>query len=328
MPIAVQVTDERRLPSAASPGGRPLTALPIAWDELWGHPDENPAHIEWRQLKKLSRQLAAEIELIPPEETFEALVGSEELREQPVHRWFTFKEGFSPALLGNVLDALELTEDVRVADVFGGVATTALAGVLHPAVAEVRSVEYSPFGCFAGRTKLQWPNLDPGYLTALLPAALSYDHRRAVKVPELAAFSNPDIFTPARIRTLLAARDHLRELDAAGQPEREFFLLGLAAVVEDLSGAMKDGRALRIKGERARRASSLAASEPLVARRGPVKRSLAGQWSAMIADLHALADQRVQALRSPRITCSGTPDISTASGCPTMSPPSPTAGRG
>lgn len=276
--------------------GASLTALPVDWEELWGRPDEEPARIEWRQLKKLSRQLAAEITLMPAEEAFGGLVGSEELREQPVHRWFTYKEGFSPSLLGSVLDALNLTENVRVADAFGGVATTALAGLVHPAVAEVRSVEYSPFARFAGQTKLLWPGLDSERLTALLPAALAYDHRREVRVPELAAFSNHDIFAPARIRTLLAARDHLRELEGADPPERDFFLLGLAAVVEDLSGAMKDGRALRIKGDRVRRPSSLASSAPLVTARGPVKRALAGQWSAMIGDLQTLSDQGRQAI--------------------------------
>lgn len=297
--MARQGTSERRLRPPPSPDCTARTALPDGWEELWGRPDHDPARIEWRQLKKLSRQLATEIELIPGEDVFGALVGSEELREQPVHRWFTYKEGFSPALLGKVLDALELTEAVRVVDAFGGVATTALAGRLHPAVAEVRSAEYSPFARFAGQTTLLWPSLDPQRLTALLRAALAYDHRRKVRVPELAAFSNSDMFTPTRIRALLAARDHLRELDAADQPERDFFLLGLAAVAEDLSGAMKDGRALRIKRGRARRPSSLAASEALVAARGPVKRALAGQWSAMIADLRVLADRRPRALAVP-----------------------------
>lgn len=271
------------------------SAAPADWEEMWGRPDAQPSRIEWRQLKTLSGKLASEINLRHAEDIFGPLVGSEDLRKRPVHRWFAYKEGFSPALLANVLEALALKENVHVADAFGGVATTALAGLVHPAVAEVRSVEYSPFTRFVGQTKLQWPVLDPDRLIALLPAALNYDHRREVTVPSLAAFSNREIFKPARIRTLLAVREHLRELDAA-ESMRDFFLLGLAAVVEDLSGAMKDGRALRIKGDRVRRPSSLASTEPIIAAKGPVKQALAGQWSAMIADLRALAGQRTQAL--------------------------------
>jgi hypothetical protein len=216
-----------------------------------------------------------------------------------VHRWFRYKEGFSPALLSAVLDELGITEQVRVADVFGGVGTTGLSGLVEPRVREVRSVEYSPFARFAGRTKLAWPTLSPQRLGRLLPAALAYDRFRPVDVPELAAFSNRDIFSPNRIRTLLAARDHLRELDDASEDERAVLLLGLAAVIEDLAGAMKDGRALRIKRGRSRRASSLAETPPLVDARGVVKRALAGQWTAMIHDLRALAAHRAQALETP-----------------------------
>jgi len=262
--------------------------------------------IEWHQLKRTSYELSSELELTHLPEPFTVAVGSEHLRERSIHRWFTYKEGFSPSLLGLVIERLGLEGPLRVADPFGGVATTALAGLTEPAVIEVRSVEYSPFARFVGETKLLWPCLDPDHLAALLPAALAYDRHREVAVPDLAAFSNREIFSGPRIRTLLAARDHLFELDDVDQPERDFFLLGLAAVLEDLSGAMKDGRALRIKGTRSRRASSLASSEPLVEASGVVKRALAGQWSAMIADLRTCEkEDRERAFATPAHHLSG-----------------------
>lgn len=275
---------------AAQRGRR--SALPPAWDELWGRPSDEPTRIEWRRLRRVSHELAEKIELVDLNEVFGELVGSQDLREEPVHRWFTYKEGFSPRLLGTVLDELGAPAGLTVADVFGGVATTALAGLLHPKVAEVRSVEYSPFSRFVGKTKLSWPRLDTDRLRTLLHDALGYDHQRPVRLPQLAAFSNPDIFSRPRIQALLAAREHLRELAGANEEERAFFELGLAAVVEDLSGAMKDGRALRIKRQRARRAASLAETDPGFPVRGAVKRALAGQWAAMLDDLEALADER------------------------------------
>jgi hypothetical protein len=87
---------------------------------------------------------------------------------------------------------------------------------------------------------------------------------------------------------LLFVREHLRELPNCDQPDRDFFLPGLAAVTEDLSGAVKDGRALRIKGKRTRRRSSLD-TEPEIEVSGTVKRALAGQWTAMLSDLDELA---------------------------------------
>lgn len=274
------------------PQPRPKTAVPGCWDELWGHPDDEPAQIEWRRLRRLSRKIAEQVTLIDTTRTFGALVGSQELRDEPVHRWFSYKEGFSPRLLEAVVAELSLPQCARVADVFGGVGTTALSGLVNSDIAEVRSVEYSTFACFVGETKLSWPDLDAEHLRSLMPAALDYDHRRPVGVPGLAAFSNSEIFSPRRIRTLLAVREHLREMPGATSAERAFFSLGLAAVVEDLSGAMKDGRALRIKRNRSRRASSLADTEPGFAVSGAVKRALAGQWVAMLADLDALSESR------------------------------------
>lgn len=275
---------------------RPATSSPTAasssnWESLWGDPDDGPVSIQWHRLRRQTTEIAEAVPVIDKVATFGALVGSEELRTRPVHRWFTYKEGFSPRLLGEVIGELELGGDpMLVADTFGGVATTALAGLMDPRVAEVRSLEYSPFARFAGRAKLTWPQLDPTRLRTLLPSVLAYEHQRPVEVPDLAAFANRRIFSSQRIRTLLAVREHLRELDIASH-ERDFFLLGLAGAIEDLSGAMKDGRALRIRGDRVRRPSALVPQSP-TSDGGPVKHVLASQWLAMIEDVEALEPQR------------------------------------
>jgi hypothetical protein len=271
------------------------TSLPEGWDDLWGHPGPDLPDLEWRRLKRLTRELAEDVGLVDRSSTFGPLVGAGELLERPVHRWFAYKEGYSPQLLGAVLDGLHLGDSLHVSDPFGGVATTALAGLADPRVAEVRSVDYSPLAHFVGSVKLSWPFLEPERLGRLLPAALSYPSNCPVKLPDLAAFANPEIFHPQRIRALLRARDHLRQLPRAKQVERDFFLLGLAAVTEDLSGVMKDGRALRIVRQRRRRASSLAHHKTSIRASGAVKQALAGQWTAMIEDLEVLREERAAA---------------------------------
>jgi hypothetical protein len=240
------------------------------------------------RLRREAKALAGEIDAIDHTAVFGGLVGSGDLRVAPVHRWFTYKEGFSPQLLGAVIETLALSGGLHVVDVFGGVATTALAGLVHPEVKEVRSVEYSPFARFAGQTKLQWPDLDAARLRRLIRHALSYDSAKSVNLPTLSTLRNPEIFSPQRLHALLRARDHLAELPSCDQPERDFLLLGLAAVIEDLSGAIKDGRALRIKRNRRRRPSSFARTVPETPVSGAVKRALAGQWTAMLGDIEAL----------------------------------------
>lgn len=264
---------------------------------LWRHPE--PTDLQWSRIVRASGRLESEIDVLPGHgECFAGLVGSAEMRGAPVHRWFTYKEGFAPGLLGAVIDALELPGPLRVFDAFGGVATSALAGQAEQRVSEVRSVEYSPFAHFAGQVKLDWHRVDPGRMRRVLARAVDYERRTDIPVPELAAFNNPEILHGATVQSLLSAREHLRAMAGVKGPERRLLLLGLAAVIEDLSGAMKDGRALRIKRERRRKPSSLAATEPLVDVKGRVKRALAGQWTAMIEDLTAIECQRAQAART------------------------------
>ena len=273
----------------AAPLPRSETGVPPRWDDLWGDP-VGPAPLQWHRIKKLSRELAEDVPLVDRTEVFEALVGSGELRVEPVHRWFAYKESYSPRLLSAVLGALPDMEGIKVLDTFGGVATTALAGQLRNDVAEVRSVEFSPLAQFVGSVKLRWPELSPARLRALLPEALDYTLHYDIPAPTLAAYSNPEIFHPATVAALVSAREHIRALNGASSTERDIFLVGLAAIVEDLSGAMKDGRALRIKRDRKRRPSSLAATRPTIKRNvgGRVKRALAGQWTAMIQDVEHL----------------------------------------
>lgn len=273
---------------------RPVSALPDRWDELWSEPE--PVSLHWSRIRRATHQLSEAVVLDPLNvDTFAPLVGSGHMRAAPVHRWFTYKEGFSPDLLGAVISALDLEGPLRVVDAFGGVGTTALAGQLHSDVIEVRSVEYSPFAHFAGCVKLGWTRLEPSRLRTLMPDALDYSVDYELPVPDLSAFANPKIFHRATVASLLSAREHVRGLAASLPEERDFLLLGLAATVEDLSGAMKDGRALRIKEQRRRRPSSLATRSPPVATAGRVRGALAGQWTAMIEDLEELADQRAGA---------------------------------
>lgn len=274
-----------------------------AWDRLWADPD--PATGDWVEMRDGARTLS---DAIPVDgsrrETLGPLVGSLDLRTRPVHRWFTFKEAFSPDLPSVLTGELGLQGPLNVVDVFGGVATTALACQFDERIASGVSVEYSPLAQFVGATKLSWPDLDPARLEALLHLVLSYDPTSGGTSPALSSFHNGRIFPPQTVRSLVSARDHLRSLDLA-PAERDFFLLGLAAVVEDLSGAMKDGRALRIKGTRTRRPSSLASTPPRVSVEGRVRRALAGQWTAMIEDLECLGGSAVLASQTDSVHVRG-----------------------
>src|SRR5436309_1964103 len=79
----------------------------------------------------------------------------------PVHRWFRFKESFSPDLLKTVLLTLRpsLGTTIRLLDPFCGVGTSLIAAQeLHSegfAISAV-GIERNPFVAFAARTKANW----------------------------------------------------------------------------------------------------------------------------------------------------------------------------
>ncbi len=274
-------------PAEAPAGAR--SAVPRGWEQLWGAPSSESRH-EVEAIRDRSRVLAENVPLEDRSGQFEALVGPHENHLAPVHRWFSFKEAFSYRLPREVLSELGAGESRRVADVFGGVATTALSLQTLPAVKEVISIEYSPLAQFVGDAKLNWHALDPGRLRRLAEELASFDARRSVCLPELAAFHNPEIYPRSTARALVAARNAI-DLSSAQPIERDFFLVGLAAVAEDLSGAMKDGRALRITRGRRRRPTSLIGVAPNGAGASPVRYALRRQWNAMIDDLVLLASE-------------------------------------
>src|SRR5207249_2920475 len=110
---------------------------------------------------------------------------------------------------------------------------------------------------------------------------------RNARLPSLAAFTNPAIFDEATVRGLVSARTAIRRARGLSTAERDFFMVGLAATVEDLSFAMKDGRALRILRNRERRITSLIPSSGWSVTGDRVRDALANQWMAMIEDVES-----------------------------------------
>jgi hypothetical protein len=109
--------------------------------------------------------LAADIPFIDRTSEFRSLVGSAELRDYPIHRWYYYQERFSPRLPCLLLDCLGAGTSRTVADLFAGVAKTALALIGRSAVDRVIGIEYSPFTSFVGQAKLAAIAHSPDVLT-------------------------------------------------------------------------------------------------------------------------------------------------------------------
>lgn len=293
-----RATTQSRLPSWAAPGGEVVAlpaqkgaaradALPDGWKDWQVSTDEK----ELLAIRDAQEEFGLGQVCLDERATYGSLVGSVELSEHPVHRWFSYKEAYSPRLPIEVLGRLGAGSTRTVADPFAGVATTALSLQYHPLVSRTIGVEYSPLAHFVGRTKLNWPLLSPKRIERHIGRLREFPIDDSLESPELAAFSNEEIFKPRALQALLSAKAFIVEDQELSGPERDFFLLGLAATIEDSSGAMKDGRALRILRGRSRRPKVLTPRRGALHGNG-VREMLVNQWLAMLEDLRIFAPMR------------------------------------
>ena len=71
----------------------------------------------------------------------------------PRHRWYYYKEGFSPELVNKVIDELSLTNNQLVVDPFNGSGTVTLTCAIRGVKA--LGIEVNPFTAFIANTKTQ-----------------------------------------------------------------------------------------------------------------------------------------------------------------------------
>lgn len=259
-------------------------ALPRGWNQAVR---QGRSHERVRAALDVLGDLAVGLACRNERDTFGDLVGSAEQSEYPVHRWYSYKEAFSPRLPIEVVERTGTGTSGVVVDTFAGVATSALALQHRADVDRVVGVEYSPFAHFAGRAKLCWPQVSSERLRVAARRLARFKLDPHVEPPALAAFANEEIFRPSVLVHLLSAREAIVADRRLSDAERMILMLGLAAIVEDVSGASKDGRALRILRGRAKRKKALQPRHGAAIGEG-VREVLLNQWLAMAEDLDEL----------------------------------------
>jgi hypothetical protein len=269
------------------PGSFLSDPIPPYWVQCWDSAQPSLAP-RLKGLQSGFESLAHGIPFIDYSATLAGLVGSADLKTSPIHRWYYYKEGFSPRLPWLIADRLGTGVSRRVVDPFAGVATTALALGSHPLVDQTIGVEYSPLAEFLGRSKLESLTLDPERLLRHVERLKAFAVVTDIDPPSLATFHNREIFTEADLAFLLSARKAIRDDTKLNEGERNFFLLGITSIVEDVSGAMKDGRALRILRKRKRRGNALVPEKDPVPEETPRARLVNGGEAALNRAAHDL----------------------------------------
>jgi len=176
---------------------------------------------------------------------YATLVNFNRNAKRPIHGWYYFKEGFGSELVLDLLDRYAVPRDGVVLDPFAGSGTTLLTCQLdgRPSV----GVDYSPFFTSVARAKLSWWRYDPERLRPLVGQLLEYDGP-ADELPSLSTFER--IYDPATREALMRAKRFIRTTNLAVETDRDFLRLGLAAIVEKVSPARKDGKGLKFHRHR------------------------------------------------------------------------------
>jgi hypothetical protein len=160
-------------------------------------------------------------------------------KKLPLYNWFKYKEGFSRELVVQLIREFGLQAGETVFDPFAGSGTTLLTGKefgIHGI-----GLDMLPTAVFVAKAKLkEWANID-----ALLQSALKLTSA-PFREPKS---SLPDVriinlaFTNEAQKQLMFFKE---EIETYGPPIRDFLMLGLLSILEDVSSTSKDGQFLRL----------------------------------------------------------------------------------
>lgn len=222
----------------------------------------------------------------PEDDSLKNLVTFDSSKDAPVHRWYTFKEGYSNKLLGTLEERKIIPpKSARfLLDPFCGVATTLVSCQIPGENGHVRGavgIERNPVIYSIARAKLNWPNYRPGAISQFIDRlkAPKRGRRQLVSVPELSTLTacknGKRAFEPGVLEDLIFYREWIKE-NCPSKLELDFFMLAWTSVIEPASNTRKDGRALRL----------------LDAPCGPnVKQLLVARCELMLEDLSTLKQQ-------------------------------------
>ena len=160
----------------------------------------------------------------------------DEAKRLPVHRWFYYKEGFSPQLVDEILVGEE-----KIVDVFAGVGTTLLRA--SEKGIESEGIDASPLAVFVSSVKLgldKWREEKE---------EIEKEHEKLMeKYKEEEPFRwYFELFPPSRAFPPSSYAFITKMRNAVeNSPYRDFFLLALLSIIPQSSIVVKDGAVLRI----------------------------------------------------------------------------------
>lgn len=168
----------------------------------------------------------------------------------PRHRWYFFKEGFSPAIVNAAIDDSECDSEDLIVDPFSGSGTTPLCAAMRGH--RFFGIEVNPFLQFVAQVKLDHSksSIFEKYLDA---ARMGVERGRKSDLEKFSTFSelapaakkrNKWLFNSAVLRAFAGAQHAIAN---GRSPARRLVHLCLLGAALDSANAKKDGKCLRYK---------------------------------------------------------------------------------
>jgi site-specific DNA-methyltransferase (adenine-specific) len=163
---------------------------------------------------------------------------------QPIHRWFRYREGFSPALI------TELGLGRRILDPFCG-SGSIMVGAAQQGRASV-GIDVNPLAAFVSRVKLSpLPAADVGAVSVFLDGF-------EARVASVAPWPPPalriafKVFEPGILDSVLRLRA-LIEARAANGAQRDFLLLAWMSILQGVGSYFKEGNGIKYRNRKRNR---------------------------------------------------------------------------
>lgn len=174
--------------------------------------------------------------------TYDTPVNFNESLRTPIHRWYGYKEGFSPSFVNGFVSKHSKSSEDIIFDPFGGVGTTGLEA--NKMGYQAYLMDVNPLGIFASKVKTR--HYSAFEIDHIVNEIKSF--RSIVKWPKTVSVENKTVvkyFDDKTWDSLLQIKSYISEID--NDTVRNLFSLALLSLIEEISTHHKNGNGVKKK---------------------------------------------------------------------------------
>lgn len=174
------------------------------------------------------------------DEYYEKLVNFKTNKEQPIHRWFDYKQGYADKLVRNLIDYSKLTKEDYVLDPFNGVGTTQVSA--QSMGVKSIGIDINPIASLAAKVKTHNYSKDELAEIKKIHSNIASLYKKTKKVPKYQKLTA--IFNSSQLEQILKIKGFYESLPTS--IAQDFYRLAFISIIEPVSNRVKDGNGIKI----------------------------------------------------------------------------------